>query len=136
MNQEQIAELAKKVENAIAHDMTLEDSYAFGLADGTDVPVMMTECGDVYDLLDDPMTPMTLDLFGHVAIVSHGWAQDMTDHKSPPVRVRLLVAVSRNGARSSVVRFMDDTDHVLYDEHGEGNGSLADAILALCENGE
>ena len=135
MNQKEIATLAKKVEDAISHDMTLEDSYAFGLSDGSEVPVLMAECGDVYDLLDDPMTPATLDLFGHVIIVSHGWAQDVTDFKSPPVRVRLLVAVSRNGARSSVVRFMD-SDNVLYDEQGEGNGALADAILALCKNGE
>ena len=129
MEQSEITALVVSIEQSLA-DEDFDGTYVFARAEGADNPTMMTEADDVYEMLDDPMTRLTLDLFGHAVVVAHGWAKNMMDWNEPPHRIRLLVAVSREGARASVVRFMN-TGEVMVDEDGEANGDLADAIMAL-----
>jgi hypothetical protein len=133
VKQKEITALAVSIEQSLA-DEDFDGTYVFGKADGVPNPTLMCEADDVYEMLKDPMTRFTLDLFGHAVVVAHGWARNMTDWNEPPHRVRLLVAVSREGARASVVRFID-TGETLVDDVGEANGELADAITALVAEG-
>jgi hypothetical protein len=130
VEQKEITALVESVDNSLAEE-NIGAIYVFAKAEGAKNPTMMCEAEDMQDLLDDPMTRLTIDTFGHAVIVAHGLAVNMAEDE-PPSRVRMLVAVSRDGVRSSIMRFLA-TGETMVDEEGYSNSEIASAIIALAE---
>jgi hypothetical protein len=99
---------------------------------------LVAEHGDVYDLLDNPMSSMVAQLSDSVIVRTCGWAAPIArgddDEVAPSQhperrRVRLLVCANATDT-ASVIRFSDDWDNPVYDE-GQATGALADAVRSL-----
>ena len=103
---------------------------------------LVAEHGDVYDLLDNPISTVVAQLSDSVIVRTCGWAApidrengETDDNEVAPSkhplrrRVRLLVCANAYET-ASVIRFSDDWDNPVYDE-GQAVGSLADAVRSL-----
>lgn len=101
---------------------------------------LVAEHGDVYDLLDSPISSMVAQLSDSVIVRTCGWAapratdgdddNEVAPSKHPERRrVRLLVCANATDT-ASVIRFSDDWDNPVFDE-GQATGALADAVRSL-----
>jgi hypothetical protein len=100
---------------------------------------LVAEHGDVYELLESPVSYAVANLSDAVVLRTNGWAAPRTgdeadDEVAPSKhperrRVRLLV-VAKAGETVSVLRFTDDWANPVFDE-GQATGSLADAVQSL-----
>ena len=105
-----------------------------------EVTKLVAEHGDVYELLDSPLSQAVAQMSDAVAVLTCGWAAPITDANDPEAgvapsqhsqrrRVRLLV-VAKRGDTASALRFADDWANPIFDE-GQATGSLADAVQSL-----
>lgn len=99
---------------------------------------LVAEHGDVYELLDSPISSTVAQLSDSIILRTCGWASprnnDDNDELAPskhPERRRVRLLVCANAYETaSALRFSDDWDNPVYDE-GQAVGSLADAVRSL-----
>lgn len=120
---------------------TLESKTAGLYSVRGEVTELVAEHGDVYELLDSPLSQAVAQMSDAVAVLTCGWAAPLPTSDSDPEagvapsqhsqrrRVRLLV-VAKRGDTASALRFADDWANPIFDE-GQATGSLADAVQSL-----
>jgi hypothetical protein len=132
-------EVVTEVESLLyAEDFVSEGHFSVVLSGG-DVVVVDEHEYDTYDLIDSPLTPLTLDAYGYLCIVTHGWACPIKPdgEQVPPSmaldrrRVRLVTLVTMEKIMASAVRFLDNGD--LETDTGDATGALADALVAVVD---
>lgn len=116
-----------------------EGHFSVVVTDGQVVIVDINEY-DTYDLIASPLAPLTLDAYGYLCIVTHGWATpiepDNENQIAPALapnrrRVRLTTLVTKEKVMASAVRFLDNGE-VATDE-GDATGALAEALVAVAD---
>ena len=119
---------------SIGYHQSEAQAYAIlTTADGLDVQLLQSD-KDVYDLLDTTVVADALRLTDFVAVVTCGWAVNITesDDNLPPskspnrIRVRLCVITDKNSKQGSVMR-IEGEGEAMFDE-GKAHGALADAV--------
>jgi len=98
---------------------------------------LIMEHGDIYEMLENPLTSAVAIASDSVIVTTCGWAspnnvgEQMIPPSMHPERRRVLVVICANATETaSAVRFSDDWENPVYDE-GEAVGFLNDAIRSL-----
>lgn len=133
-------EVVTEVESLLYTKDFISEGHFSVVLSGGDVVVVDENEHDTYDLIDSPLSPLTLDAYGYLCVVTHGWASPIPPDGEvviPPSmaldrrRVRLVTLVTKEKIMASAVRFLDNGD--LETDTGEAHGALAEALVAVAE---
>lgn len=140
----EIGKLMEMVDNSLAGDYpnTEQKTARLYAIDENGNAEVAGEHGDVYELLDNPLSSLVAKMSHAVAVETCGWAAPVSDiddddevvipSQHPQRRRVRLFAVHNGKGFASALRFGDDWLNPVYD-YGDAQGNLADAIASLYE---
>lgn len=140
----EIGKLMEMVDNSLAGDYpnTEQKTARLYAIDENGNAEVAGEHGDVYELLDNPLSSLVAKMSHAVAVETCGWAAPVSNiddddevvipSQHPQRRRVRLFAVHNGKGFASALRFGDDWLNPVYD-YGDAQGNLADAIASLYE---